>query len=387
MTDDVAGTVDVDRYSDVWVFVEVHDGDVMNVSWELLSEASTLSETLDEDLVALVIGEDVDDVADEAVARGADRVLVADDPVFEPYRADPYGEQFRALVEDRKPSIVLIGGTHTGRDFAGRVAVPSHAGLTADCTEIDVDDDGVLQARRPAFGGNVLATIRCEDHRPQMATIRPGVFEAAEPDWTEGSANERTASEASREQADPDWTEGSANERTANEASREQAETAPAGSGGIEHVDVVVDESDTVTEVREHVVGDTADITEADRIVAVGGGCDGALEPVEALADALDAELAASRKAVDEGWVDGSRQVGQTGKTVRPELYVAVGISGAIQHVEGMNDSEVVVAINDDPNAPIFEHADYGIVGDLFEVCPDLASTLDAGALAEVNAE
>lgn len=365
MTDETAGTVDVDRYSDVWVFVEVHDGDVMNVSWELLSEASTLSETLDEDLVALVIGEDVHDVADEAVARGADRVLVADDPVFEPYRADPYGEQFRALVEDRKPSIVLIGGTHTGRDFAGRVAVPSHAGLTADCTEIGVDDDAVLQARRPAFGGNVLATIRCEDHRPQMATIRPGVFEAAEPDWKEGSANERTESEASREQAEPD----------------------PSHSGGIERVDVVVDESDTVTEVREHVVGDTADITEADRIVAVGGGCDGALEPVEALADALDAELAASRKAVDEGWVDGSRQVGQTGKTVRPELYVAVGISGAIQHVEGMNDSELVVAINDDPNAPIFEHADYGIVGDLFEVCPALASGLDARDPAEVTSQ
>jgi electron transfer flavoprotein alpha subunit len=174
-----------------------------------------------------------------------------------------------------------------------------------------------------------------------MATIRPGVFEAADPD--------------------PDRT------------------------GEIEQVDVVVDDSETVTAVRERTVGDTADITEADRIVAVGAGCEGDLGPVEDLADALDAELAASRAVVDEGWVDGSRQVGQTGKTVRPELYVAVGISGAVQHVEGMNDSDVVVAINDDPNAPIFEHADYGIAGDLFEVCPDLAERIRAEGLAEVT--
>ncbi|MFC7020648.1 MULTISPECIES: electron transfer flavoprotein subunit alpha/FixB family protein [Haloarcula] len=339
MSDD--GTVDVDEYSDVWVFVESHDGDVMNVSWELLDEATNLTEQLGEDLVALVVGEDCDDVAEAAIERGADRALVADDPVFEPYRADPYGEQFRALVEARKPAIVLIGGTHTGRDFAGRVAVPAHAGLTADCTEIDVDEDGLLQARRPAFGGNVLATILCQDHRPQMATIRPGVFEAADPD--------------------------------------------PDREGEIAHVEVVVDEADTMSAVREREVGDTADITEADRIVAVGGGCDGDLEPVRELADALDADLAASRKAVDEGWVEGARQVGQTGKTVRPELYVAVGISGAVQHVEGMNDSDVVVAINDDPNAPIFEHADYGIVGDLFDVCPDLAARIEEDGLLEVT--
>jgi electron transfer flavoprotein alpha subunit len=335
-TADEPGESIVDRASDVWVFVEEHAGEVAAVSWELLAEGRSLADDLEEDLVAFVVGEDVDDVADEAIARGADRVLVADDPVFEPYRADPYGEQFRALVEERVPSIVLIGGTHTGRDFAGRVAVPAHAGLTADCTELGVDEDGMLEARRPAFGGNVLATILCEEHRPQMATVRPGVFEAAEPDH-----------------------------------SRE---------GEVEYVDVVVDAADTLTEVRERVVGDTADITEADRIVAVGAGCEGDLAPVQRLADALDADLAASRAAVDEGWIEGSRQVGQTGKTVRPDLYVAVGISGAIQHIEGMNDAATVVAINDDPNAPIFEHADYGIVGDLFEVCPALADRIDADA-------
>ena len=320
------GVVDVDEYDDVWVFVEEHAGEVMPVSWELLEEGRKLAEKMGDELVALAIGEDLEDVAEEALARGADRVLVADDPVFEPYRADPYGEQFRAMVEDRKPSIVLIGGTHTGRDFAGRVAVPAHAGLTADVTEIDVDDEGLLQARRPAFGGDVLATILCEEHRPQMATIRPGVFEAAEP---------------------------------ADEA-----------DGEVVEVDVVVEENDCVSEVLEREVGDRADITEAERIVAVGHGIEGDLEPALELAEALDAELAASRAAVDEGWVDGARQVGQTGKTVRPELYVAVGISGAIQHLEGMNKSGTVIAINDDPNAPIFEHADYGIVGDLFEVCP-----------------
>ncbi|MFU8867283.1 electron transfer flavoprotein subunit alpha/FixB family protein [Natronococcus sp.] len=326
--------IDVGEYEDVWVFVEVHDGEVMPVSWELLAEARELTENTGENLVALTIGEGLETVADEALARGADRVLVADDPVFEPYRADPYGEQFRAMVEERKPSIVLIGGTHTGRDFAGRVAVPAHAGLTADVTEIDVDDEGILQARRPAFGGDVLATILCEEHRPQMATIRPGVFEAAGPD------PERVA------------------------------------DGEVVSVDVVVDEADAISEVLEREVGDTADVTEAERIVAVGRGIEGDLGPARRLADALDAELAASRAAVDEGWVDGARQVGQTGKTVRPDLYVAVGISGAIQHVEGMNKSGTVVAINDDPNAPIFEHADYGIVGDLFEVCPALTERL-----------
>lgn len=364
MSREKAGTVDVDEYSDVWVFVESHDGEVMNVSWELLTEASKLSESLGEDLVALVVGEDVDDVAERALARGADRVLVADDPVFEPYRADLYGEQFRALVEKRKPAIVLIGGTHTGRDFAGRVAVPSHAGLTADCTEIGVDDDGLLEARRPAFGGNVLATIVCEDHRPQMATIRPGVFESADPGGTEESAKERAGGTDPQASAEPDSGQ----------------------VGAVETVDVVVEEPDAVSEVRERVVGDTAEITEADRIVAVGGGCNGDVTPVQALAEALDGEIAASRKAVDEGWIDGARQVGQTGKTVRPELYVAVGISGAVQHVEGMNDSDVVVAINDDPNAPIFDHADYGIVGDLFEVCPALAEQIRAEGLTEVDA-
>jgi len=324
--------IDTSEYADVWVFVEEHAGDVMPVSWELLEEGRKLAEKTGEELVALVIGEDVDDVAAEAISRGADRALVADDPVFEPYRADPYGAQFRAMVEEYNPSIALIGGTHTGRDFAGRVAVPTHAGLTADVTEIDVDEEGILQARRPAFGGDILATIICEDHRPQMATIRPGVFEAAEPD--------------------------------------------PDRDGEIEHAEVVVEEADTISEVLEREVGDTADITEAERIVAVGHGVEGDLGPALELAEALDAELAASRAAVDEGWVDGSRQVGQTGKTVRPELYVAVGISGAIQHLEGMNNSGTVVAINNDPNAPIFEHADYGYVGDFAEVCPALAEKL-----------
>ena len=325
--------VDVSEYSDVWVFIESHDGAVMPVSWELLTEGRRLADQIDESLVALVIGDGVDSIAESAIERGADSVLVADDLVFEPYRADVYGAQFRALVEDRKPSIVLIGGTTTGRDFAGRVAVPTHAGLTADVTEIDVDEDGLLQAKRPAFGGDVLATIICEEHRPQMATIRPGVFEAKPP--------------------------------TADRA------------GSIERVSVVVDPADAVTDVIERVTGERVDITEADRLVAVGAGTEGDLEPAIELASALDAELAASREAVDAGWVDGSRQVGQTGKTVRPDLYVAVGISGAIQHIEGMQRSGTVVAINDDPNAPIFEHADYGIVGDLFEICPTLVEHLE----------
>lgn len=321
--------VDVEEYEDVWVFVEQHAGEVAKVSWELLAEGRRLADEKGQDLVALVMGEDVEDVAEQAIARGADRVLVADDPVFEPYRADPYGTQFRALVEEYKPDIALIGGTHTGRDFAGRVAVPTHAGLTADCTELDVDDEGLLLAKRPTFGGDAMATIKCENHRPQMATVRPGVFDSAK--------------------ADPD---------------RE---------GEIEFVDVVVDESETLSRVLERSVGDVADITDAEVVVAGGAGVEGDFSPIEELAEALGGEVAGSREAVDEGWLEPSRQVGQTGKTVRPELYVACGISGAVQHLEGMNDSEVVLAINTDPNAPIFDHADYGIVGDLFEVCPKLA--------------
>jgi electron transfer flavoprotein alpha subunit len=338
MSDDRGGEVDVDDYADVWVFVEQHDGDVASVSWELLREGRRLADANGERLVALVMGDGVDDIAEAAIQRGADLAIVVDDPVFEPYRADPYGTQFRELVEQRKPDVVLIGGTHTGRDFAGRVAVPAHAGLTADCTELDVDDDGLLLARRPTFGGDAMATIKCEDHRPQMATVRAGVFDAAE--------------------VDPD---------------RE---------GAIEHEDSVVSEDDALTEVLERVVGDVADITDAEVVVAGGAGTGGDFGPIEALADALDAEVAASRAAVDAGWIASARQVGQTGKTVRPQLYVAAGISGAIQHLEGMNDSEVVVAVNTDPNAPIFEHADYGIVGDLHEVLPQLTDLLQKEVVA-----
>jgi electron transfer flavoprotein alpha subunit len=334
-------TVDTTEYRDVWVFVEQHDGEPAPVSWELLAKGRELADATDESLVALVMGEDVRELGAEAVARGADRALVADDPVFEPYRADPYGEQFRALVEARKPNVVLIGGTHTGRDFAGRVAVPAHAGLTADCTELDVDDEGLLLASRPTFGGDAMATIKCPQHRPQMATVRPGVFDAADPDEAESEAG-----------ADA---------------------TDSAATDAVESVDVVVEESETLSRVLERVVGDVADITDADVVVAGGAGIEGDPTPIEDLAEALGGEVAASRAAVDEGWIEPARQVGQTGKTVRPVLYVAAGISGAVQHLEGMNDSDVVVAINNDPNAPIFEHADYGIVGDLSEVCPKLA--------------
>jgi electron transfer flavoprotein alpha subunit len=333
MTDEEAsGEGEEPVHEGVWVFVEEHAGDVAGVSWELLAKGRELADETDEDLVALVIGEGVADVADEAVERGADRALLADDPVFEPYRAGPYGDQFRALVEERRPSIVLIGGTTTGRDFAGRVAVPAEAGLTADCTELDVDDDGLLLARRPTFGGDAMATIKCPDHRPQMATVRAGVFDAADRD--------------------------------------------PDRDGDVETVDVVVEEGDALSRVLEREVGDVADITDADVVVAGGGGVEGDFVAVEALAAALGGEVAASRKAVDEGWIEPARQVGQTGKTVRPDLYVAAGISGAVQHVEGMNDAETVVAVNTDPNAPIFEHADYGIVGDLHEVLPELTERL-----------
>jgi len=324
---------DVEAHSDVWVFVEQHDGEVAKVAWELLAKGRELADQKGEDLVALVMGEDVreSDIPQEAIARGADRVLIADDPIFEPYRADPYGEQFRHLVEIRKPDIALIGGTHTGRDFAGRVAVPTHAGLTADTTELEITDER-YEMRRPAFGGDALATIICPNHRPQMSTVRPGVFDTPERD-----------------------------------ESRE---------GEIEDVEVVVSEDETLTEVLEREVGDVADITDAEVVVAGGMGLEGDFDPLWELADLLGGEVAATREAVEEGWIEPSRQVGQTGKTVRPKLYIAVGISGAIQHVEGMDDSETVIAINNDGNAPIFENADYGIVEDYAEVMPELIELL-----------
>jgi electron transfer flavoprotein alpha subunit len=336
--------IDPDDYEDVWVFIEQHGGEVAKVSWELLAEGRTLADKKDERLIALVMGEDVSHIAEEALERGADHVLVAEDPIFEPYLPEPYGEQFRHLVEERKPDIVLIGGSHTGRDFAGRVAVPTNAGLTADCTELDIEtDSGLLLAKRPTFGGDAMATIKCMTNRPQMATVRPGVFDAAEPD--------------------------------------------PDREGEIESVDVVVDESHVRSRVIERVVGEITDITDAEIVVAGGYGTDGNFEPIEDLADAIGGEVAASREAVEEGWAEAARQVGQTGKTVRPKLYFACGISGAIQHLEGMNDSEIVVAINNDPNAPIFENADYGIVGDLFEICPALADAIREAKGEEVSAD
>lgn len=336
--------IDPEDYEDVWVFIEQHDGEVAKVSWELLAEGRKLADEKGERLIALVMGEDVGHIAEEAISRGADHVLVAEDPIFEPYLPGPYGEQFRHLVEERKPDIALIGGSHTGRDFAGRVAVPTNGGLTADCTELEIEEGtGLLLAKRPTFGGDAMATIKCTTNRPQMATIRPGVFDAAEPD--------------------------------------------PDREGEIESVEVVVDDSDVRSRVIERVVGEVTDITDADIVVAGGYGVDGDFGPIEDLADAIGGEVAASREAVEEGWAEAARQVGQTGKTVRPTLYFAIGISGAIQHLEGMNDSEIVVAINKDENAPIFENADYGIVGDLFEICPALADRIREVKGEEVSAD
>ncbi|MFP4530334.1 MAG: electron transfer flavoprotein subunit alpha/FixB family protein [Halodesulfurarchaeum sp.] len=327
------GEVNTEEYEDVWVFIEQHDGEPAKVSWELLQKGRELADAKDDRLVALVMGEEVSHLAEEAIQRGADEVLVVEDPIFEPYLPGPYGEQFRVLVEERKPDIVLIGGSHTGRDFAGRVAVPTYAGLTADCTELEIEPDtGLLLAKRPTFGGDAMATIKCVDHRPQMATVRPGVFDAAEPD--------------------------------------------PDREGTITEIEASVDDSNVHSRVIERVVGDITDITDAEVIVAGGFGTEGDFGPIEELAEVLGGEVAATREAVEEGWIEAARQVGQTGKTVKPELYIAAGISGAIQHLEGMNDSETIIAINDDPNAPIFDDADYGLVGDLFEIIPALTEAV-----------
>lgn len=325
-------------YNGVWVFAEQREGHLEKVSLELLGEGRKIADKLGVKLTALLLGSGIKDLGKGLRNHGADEVLVVDNKELEHYTTDGYTKVICDLVNKRKPGILFIGATFIGRDLGPRVAARLETGLTADCTSLDVDiTNGNLLATRPAFGGNLMATIVCPDHRPQMATVRPGVFEKLEEEEKEG---------------------------------------------GVEEIPANLSSEDIRTKVLEIVKEnkEIVDISEANFIVAGGRGM-GSQENFKLLyelAEALGGVVAASRAAVDKGWLDKAYQVGQTGKTVRPNIYIACGISGAIQHVAGMQDSDLIIAVNKDESAPIMKIADYGIVGDIVKVIPQM--------IAEVNA-
>jgi electron transfer flavoprotein alpha subunit len=319
-------------YRGVWVWVEQFRGLAAGISWEMMGQGRRLSDALGTSLTACVLGHGIEPVAREAIAYGADRVLVANDPTLADYRTAPYARLLVALSREHRPEVFLLGASARGRDLAGSVATELFTGLTADCTglEIETDTRRLIQTR-PAYGGNVMATIITPNHRPQMATVRHRVFEAPTPDW----------------------------ER----------------AGQIVLVRVALREDEIATRVLDFVLGEQGvNLADARIIVSGGAGLGGpdGFAPLRELAGVLGAAVGASRAAVDAGWIPYAHQVGQTGRTVRPDLYIACGISGAIQHRAGMGTSRVIVAINRDPEAPIFSIATYGIVGDLFDVAPAL---------------
>ena len=326
------------KTKDLWVYVETkEDGSAKNVGLELLGPGRDLADKQGGKLVAIVIGGGVDQAVNDASVQGADQVIVVDAPEFKDYTTDAYTAALYFLIEKYGPTTLLIGATPDGRDLGPRLACRLKTGLTADCTALDIDEEsGNVAWTRPAFGGNLMATILCPDHRPQIGTVRPGVFKKSD----------------------------------AGEAKAEVIKE-----------DIHVDAKDIRTQVLELIKeadGENVDLEGADIIVSGGRGVGGpeGFEPVKALADALGGVVGASRAAVDAGWIAHAHQVGQTGKTVGPKLYIACGISGAIQHVAGMSGSDCIVAINKDPEAPIFDIADYGVVGNLFEVLPVLTEEI-----------
>jgi len=328
------GKPDLSSYHGVWVWVEQFRGQPCSISWEMLGQARRLADQLGTALTACVLGHGVEPIARQAIAFGADRVFLVDDPTLAVYRTDPYAAVLVRLVREHRPEIFLLGASARGRDLAGAVATDLRTGLTADCTGLDIDPETrLLRQTRPAFGGNIMATIICPNYRPQMATVRHRVFDVPPSD--------------------------------------------PARAGQIVRLPAAMAEADIASQVVDFLT-ESGQVNLADaRIIVSGGrgvGGPAGYAPLQELADVLGGALGASRAAVDAGWIPYAHQVGQTGRTVKPDLYIACGISGAIQHLAGMQTSKVIVAINKDPEAPIFNVATYGIVGDLFEIVPALTA-------------
>lgn len=324
-------------YQDVLVYVEQRDGHIQKVSLELISKGREIADQLGCKLKGAVLCKSIDTPAEALVHLGCDEVILVCDDALEPYTTEPYAKALTAIIDSHKPEIVLVGATTIGRDLAPRVSSRLNTGLTADCTSLEVD----LEARnllmtRPAFGGNIMATIICPDHRPQMSTVRPGVMVMREVDDTR--------------------------------------------IGTITPFEVAFTAADLNVEVLEVVKEEKkkANIEDASILISGGRGVGHPdnMRNLEVLAEKLGGTVSASRAVVDAGWIDRNNQVGQTGKTVRPDLYIACGISGAIQHLAGMEESEFIIAINKDETAPIFDAADLAIVGDVNKVIPELVKLL-----------
>ena len=328
--------MDKAQYKNVYVFVEQREGVIQNVGLELLGKARELADALNEKVYAMLLGHDLTTQAQECIAYGADTVLRVDAPELATYVTEPYAQAIYQIIRDNKPSIVLIGATTIGCDLGPRLSARVETGLTADCTGLEISEDRDLLMTRPAFGGNLMATIICKEHRPQMSTVRPGVMRMGQRDDNR--------------------------------------------KGTIEDVKINFDKSKFRVRVLETVkqTKNLVDITEAHVLISGGCGVGNAegFDMLRAMANTIGAEVSASRAMVDAGVLGHERQVGQTGKTVRPDLYFAMGISGAIQHLAGMEESEYIIAINKDKFAPIFNVADLGIVGDVRKIVPLLTEKL-----------
>ena len=325
--------MDFSEYKDIYVFAEQRDGEIQSVALELIGKAKELAQVTGEKVVAILAGCGITEKAQTLIAYGADKVVVIDDVLLKDYVTEQYTQAVFQAVNAFKPSILMYGATTIGRDLAPRIAARLGTGLTADCTKLTINEEThEFEMTRPAFGGNLMATIKCPEHRPQMSTVRPGVMPKATPDF-----DRKGEVVAFQPKFDPSK--------------------------------FVVKLVKTVKEQKA-----AGDISEA-KILVSGGrgvGCKEGFEMLQGLADVLGGEVSSSRAMVDAGVMPHDRQVGQTGKTVRPAVYFALGISGAIQHLAGMKDSKVIVAINKDEEAPIFQVADYGLVADLFEAVPEL---------------
>ncbi|MDR2940166.1 MAG: electron transfer flavoprotein subunit alpha/FixB family protein [Clostridiales bacterium] len=322
----------------VYVFIEQRDGVVQKVSLELLGKASTLAKVLGQEVVAVLLGKGIAPIAQTLIGYGANEAIYVDDEILSVYVTEPYTKALTQIIKDRGPEIFLYGATSIGRDLAPRVSARIHTGLTADCTSLEIDGgSNLLLMTRPAFGGNIMATIVCEEHRPQMATVRPGVFEPFVLDLK--------------------------------------------ASGVVTEIKVDFTDADMNIKILEVVKEkkQAKDISDAKILISGGRGIGGAegFEMLQGLADAMGGEVSSSRACVDAGWILRDRQVGQTGKTVRPECYIACGISGAIQHLAGMEGSDYIIAINKNNTAPIFEASDLGIVGDVNVILPKLTAAVE----------
>ena len=361
---------DFNEYKGVWVFCEQRQGALMSTDFELVSEARKLADELGCEVTGLLLGDNVEGIAKELGGYGADKVMVCDSPLLKDYTTDAYAKVVCDMVNEYKPEVLLIGATNIGRDLGPRCAARLHTGLTADATHLDIDtakyveflkesstidlskqkfdyEDRNLKMTRPAFGGHLMATIICPRFRPQMATVRPGVLKKGE--YNEAKANAVV----------------------------------------VEPVAFELSEADIKTKVLEVVkeAKELVDLTGAEVVVSVGRGIskdvDTGIKLAEELAGLFGGVVGGSRAAIDSGWLSADHQVGQTGKTVHPKLYVALGISGAIQHKAGMQDSECIVAVNKSDSAPIFDVADYGICGDLFKVVPMMIDAIKAAKAAK----